>query len=97
MAPRCRSRSARAWRGGARACGSSMRLAIPAIALARLRGMPCRLAHVAAQGLPEVVRFADAPLLVATHQALVALGRNEFALAAHHRILMRDSSIGRLG
>jgi hypothetical protein len=72
-----------------------MRLAIPAIALPRLRRMSPGFPHVAAQGLPGVLRFANAPLLVATDQALVAAGRNEFAPAAHHQILMRDSSIDR--
>jgi hypothetical protein len=72
-----------------------MQLAIPAVALARLRRMLRGFAHVATQGLPEIVRFANAPLFVATDQAFVAAGRNEFALATHDGILMRDSSIGR--
>src|SRR5687768_7941786 len=95
MAPWRRSRRARVRCGGACWCVSSMQLAIPAIALSRLRRMPRGFPHVAAQRLSEIVRFANAPLLVATDQALVAVGRNEFALAAHDRLLMRDSSIGR--
>src|SRR5688500_16631975 len=64
---------------------ASVAAPVAAVALARLRVVLRRLAHVGAERAADVVGLAEAAVFVATDEALVALGFDQFAFAWHDK------------